>query len=107
MFAFKGIVGEQQRAHRLHDAPMPKRQGNPRRFDRRQDAALCKEVLGLDAQGRPLDRLAISPDEAKLLLRIFRLYADGYSLKGICDILAEDGMPSPRAREGGKYNAGF
>jgi site-specific DNA recombinase len=66
-----------------------------------------KEVLGLDRTGRPTDRLVIDAGEAALVRRIFELYADGYSLKKICKILIDDGIPSPRARERGKYNSGI
>ena len=54
----------------------------------------------------PIDRLAVQPEEAALVRRIFTLYADGLSLKPICRLLNDEGVPSPRARETGRYNAG-
>jgi site-specific DNA recombinase len=38
--------------------------------------------------------------------RILELYNDCKSLKAICKILNDDGIPSPRARERGPYNTG-
>lgn len=67
----------------------------------------AKEVLGLDASGREADRLSIREEEAALVRRIFALYADNHGLKQICKILNADGIPSPRAREHGKYNSGI
>ncbi|MDN4631151.1 recombinase family protein [Sphingomonas sp. PsM26] len=65
-----------------------------------------REITGEDAQGRALDQLSIDDEQAELVRRIFRLYADGWSLKRICNALNADGIPSPRAREREKYNAG-
>ena len=62
-----------------------------------------REITGEDAQGRELDQLAISDEQAEFVRRIFRLYADGWSLNRICNALNADGIPSPRARERGKY----
>lgn len=52
------------------------------------------------------DRLVIVKSEAALVRRIFGLYAVGHSLKQICTVLNAEGVPSPRAREHGKYNSG-
>lgn len=66
-----------------------------------------KEVLGFDAPGRQSDRLVICEEETALVRRIFQLYADDHSLKQTCKILNAERIPSPRARERGKYNAGI
>ena len=52
-------------------------------------------VTGQDAQGRDLDCLAIEEEQAALVRRIFLLYADGRSLKQICNTLNAEGIPSP------------
>ena len=36
-----------------------------------------REITGEDAQGRALDQLPIDDEQAELVRRIFRLYADG------------------------------
>jgi site-specific DNA recombinase len=107
-FSFKGIIGEQQRM-RIAYTTRRGRKGKATRGGSTGGKILgyVKEVLGFDAQGRQIDRLATSSKEAALVLRIFQLYADGYSLKAICKILNREGVPSPRARERGKYNAGI
>ena len=107
-FAFKGIIGEQQRA-RIAYTTRRGLKGKATRGGSTGGKTLgyVRQVLGLDAAGRPTDCLAICEEEAVQVLRIFRLYADGYSLKGICKILNEEGVPSPRARERGKYNSGI
>ena len=107
-FSFKGIIGEQQRM-RIAYTTRRGLKGKATRGGSTGGKILGyeKQVLGLDAQGRETDRLAICPDEAALVLRIFKLYADGYSLKAICQILNDEGVPSPRAREKGKYNSGI
>lgn len=53
------------------------------------------------------DHLVVDEQEAALVRRIFELYSDGASLKQICNVLNAEGVPSPRARERGKYNAGI
>ena len=107
-FSFKGIIGEQQRM-RIAYTTRRGLKGKAIRGGSTGGKTLgyVKLVLGLDAQGRQIDCLGISPGEAALVLRIFQLYADGYSLKAICKILNDAGIPSPRASERGKYNAGI
>ncbi len=107
-FAFKGIIGEQQRARIAYTT----RRGLKGKATRGgvtggKILGYGKEVLGLDPSGRPADRLAICDEEAALVLRIYKLYADGSSLKAICNILNKERIPSPRARESGKYNSGI
>ena len=60
-----------------------------------------REITGEDAQGRELDQLAISDEQAEFVRRIFRLYADGWSLNRICNALNADGIP-PRAPASGR-----
>ena len=108
VFSFKGIIGEQQRLRIAYTT----RRGLKAKATRGgatggKILGYQKEVTGLDAQGRPTDRLAICPEEAELVRRIFELYAEGRSLKAISQILNDEGTPSPRAREIGKYNAGI
>ena len=107
-FSFKSIIGEQQRLRIAYTT----RRGLKAKATRGgatggKILGYQKEVTGLDAQGRQTDRLAICPEEAELVRRIFGLYAEGRSLKAICRILNDEGTPSPRARERGKYNTGI
>lgn len=106
-FAFKGIIGEQQRMRIAYTTRRGLR-GKAARGGSTGGKTLgyATEIVGHDPEGRPLDRLKICPDEAELVLCIFGLYADGHSLKAICGILDDEGVPSPRARERGKYNSG-
>ena len=107
-FAFKGIIGEQQRA-RIAYTTRRGLKGKASRGGATGGKILgyAKQVIGHDAAGRELDRLAIHEQEAALVRRIFELYAEGHSLKKICRIFNEEKIPSPRARERGKYNAGI
>ncbi len=65
-----------------------------------------REIIGQDEVGREIDRMAIDEAQADLVRRIFGLHAEGQSLQRICSTLNDDGIPSPRARECGKSNAG-
>ena len=105
--AFKGIIGEQQRM-RIAYTTRPGLKGKAARGGATGGKTLgyVREMLGANAEGRPVDRLVVSPPEAALVRRIFLLYADGHSLQQICDILNDEGVHSPRAREKGKYNSG-
>ena len=107
VLAFKGIIGKQQRMRIAYTTRRGQR-GKATRGGATGGRVLGyrREITGEDAQGRELDRLAIDDEQAELVRRIFRLYADGCSLKRICNALNADGVPSPRARERGKYNAG-
>jgi len=107
-FSFKGIIGEQQRM-RIAYTTRRGLKGKAMRGGATGGKTLgyVRQVMGLDSQGRQTDRLAIRPDEAKLVVRIFNLYAEGYSLKAICKTLNNEGVPSPRAREHGKYGTGI
>ena len=107
-FSFKGIIGEQQRMRIAYTT----RRGLKAKATRGgatggKILGYQKSVTGLDAQGRQTDRLAICLEESGLVRRIFELYADGKSLKAICQILNDEEIPSPRARENGKYNSGI
>jgi site-specific DNA recombinase len=56
-----------------------------------------------DQYGRPLisgARLEINPDEAKTVLSIFRLYADGLSIKAVAKTLNAAAVRSPQPRAG-------
>jgi site-specific DNA recombinase len=107
VLAFKGIIGEQQRMRIVYTTRRGLR-GKATRGGATGGRALGyrREITGEDAQGRELDQLTTDDEQAELIRRIFRLYADGWSLKRICNALNADGIPSPRARERGKYNAG-
>ena len=107
VFSFKGIIGEQQRM-RIAYTTRRGLKGKAKRggFIGGRTLGYAREVTGHDANGRPTDKLAIVPAEAELVRRIFQLYADGNSLKKVCSILNEAGVPSPRARETGPYSAG-
>jgi len=50
----------------------------------------------------PRKRSVIDPDQAAVVLRIFRLFADGVSLKRIAAILNEEGLAAPN--DGGRGN---
>ena len=106
-FSFKSIIGEQQRMRIAYTT----RRGLKAKATRGgatggRILGYQKEVLGSDTHGRQTDRLAICPEGAELVCRIFELYAQGKSLKAICQLLNDEGTPSPRARESGKYNSG-
>ena len=107
VFSFKGIIGEQQRM-RIAYTTRRGLKGKARRggFIGGRTLGYAREVTGHDADGRPTDKLAIVPAEGEIVRRIFQLYADGNSLKKVCSILNEAGVPSPRARETGRYSAG-
>ncbi|MES3097567.1 recombinase family protein [Sphingomonas aerolata] len=107
VLAFKGIIGEQQRMRIAYTTRRGLR-GKATRGGATGGRVLGyrRAVTGEDAQGRELDQLEIDDEQAELVRRIFRLYAEGWSLKRICNALNADGIPSPRARERGKYNAG-
>lgn len=105
MVSVKGMIGERQRMRIAYTTRRgPGRQGQTRRRDRRQDAGYARVKTAEDESD---DRLGIVDNEAALVRRIFKLYADGTSLKKICRILNAEGIPSHRAHERGKYNAGI
>ena len=76
-FAFKGIIGEQQRA-RIAYTTRRGLKGKASRGGATGGKILgyVKEVLGLDASGRPTDHLIICEEEAALVRRIFQRYAN-------------------------------
>ena len=52
----------------------------------------------IDEHGRPLRGLReIHPEQADVVRRIYRLYADGNSVRTIAHILNREGIPGPRA----------
>lgn len=108
VLAFKGIIGEQQRM-RIAYTTRRRLQGKASRGGVTGGRVLGyrREIAGQDASGREHDRLAVDETQAELVHRIFQLYATGHSLKLICAILNAQGIPSPRAGERGKYNAGI
>ncbi len=56
-----------------------------------------------DSHGRPVAhgvRLKIDSDQAKVVRRIFTLYAEGYSVKGIGKLLNREGVLSPQTPKG-------
>ena len=95
-FAFKGVIGEQQRARSAYTTSRGLR-GKATRGGATGGKIMgyVKEVLGLDASDRQTDRLVICEEEAAFVRRIFQLYADDHSLKQICKSLNADGIPSP------------
>ena len=105
VLSVKGMIGEQQRMRIAYTT----RRGLAGKAKR--GGATGGKTLGYArvkaADDASDDRLGIVDDEARLVRRIFELYADGASLKKICKILNAEGIPSPRARERGKYNAGI
>lgn len=107
VLAFKSIIGEQQRM-RISYTTRRGLKGKALRGGATGERLLGyrREIIGADAQGHESDRLAINDEQAALLRRIFELYARGHSLKRICAILNAEDVPSPRAGERGKYNAG-
>ena len=108
VFAFKGIIGEQQRM-RIAYTTRRGLKGKASRGGATGGRVIGYErvVTGQDGQGRDIDCLAVDEKQAALVRRIFGLYADGQSLKQICSTLNAESVPSPRARERGKYNAGI
>ncbi len=105
VLSVKGMIGEQQRMRIAYTT----RRGLAGKAKR--GGVTGGKTLGYarvkTAEDESDDRLGIVEGEAALVYRIFKLYADGTSLKKICKILNEEGIPSPRARERGKYNAGI
>jgi site-specific DNA recombinase len=106
-FSFKSIISEQQRARIAHTT----RRGLRAKATRGgvtggKTLGYKRQTTGLQADGSPQDCLEIVPEEAQLIRRIYELYASGKSLKAICKTLNDEGIPSPRAREAGKYNGG-
>jgi DNA invertase Pin-like site-specific DNA recombinase len=108
VFAFKGIIGEQQRM-RIAYTTRRGLKGKASRGGATGGRVLGygRVVTGQDAQGREMDCLGIDEEQAALVRCIFQLYADGQSLQQICNTFDAEGLPSPRARERGKYNAGI
>ena len=56
-----------------------------------------------DQYGRPLitgARLQVDPEEAKVIRKLFRLYADGLSIKSVTKQLNREHVQSPRPRPG-------
>ncbi|WP_010187832.1 recombinase family protein [Sphingomonas sp. PAMC 26605] len=107
VFAFKAIIGEQQRT-RIAYTTRRGLKGKARRGGVTGEKVLGyrREITGQDPGGHAVDRLAIDVPQSELVQRIFNLYSEGQSLKQICAILNRDGIPAPRAQERGKYNAG-
>jgi len=105
VLSVKGMIGEQQRMRIAYTT----RRGLVGKAKR--GGATGGKTLGygrlLTSGDGSSDQLTINPEEAALVCRIFELYADGASLKQICNLLNAEGVPSPRARERGKYNAGI
>ena len=56
-----------------------------------------REITGVGANGKPVDRIAIDPDGAELVLAIFTMYDEGRSLLEICTRLDSTGVPTPNA----------
>ncbi len=108
VMAFKGIIGEQQRM-RIAYTTRRGLKGKAMRGGATGGRVVGyrREIIGDGAQGGARDRLAIDDEQAGLVRRIFQLYAVGHSLKQVCAILNAEGVPSPRARERGRYNAGI
>ena len=108
VLAFKGIIGEQQRM-RIAYTTRRGLKGKAGRGGAMGGRVLgyAREIVGHDPQGRETDRLAIHEEQAALVRRIFQRYAAGDSLKKICKALNDEKIPSPRASERGKYNAGI
>jgi len=55
----------------------------------------------LDRYGQPIPvgyRREVVPEEARIVKRVFQLYADGTSARGICNILNSEGIPPPGRR---------
>jgi site-specific DNA recombinase len=105
VLSIKGLIGEQQRMRIAYTT----RRGLAGKAKR--GGATGGKTLGygraVDPDDASSDRLVIIEAEAELVRRIFSLYADGQSLKQICNQLNQAGMPSPRSRERGRYNAGI
>ena len=108
VLGFKAIIGEQQRM-RIAYAPWRGLKGKAMRSGVTGGRVLGyrREIIGQDGVGREIDRMAIDEAQADLVRRIFGLHAEDQSLQRICSTLNDDGIPSPHARECGKYNAGI
>jgi site-specific DNA recombinase len=104
VLSVKGMIGEQQRMRIAYTT----RRGLAGKAKR--GGVTGGKTLGytraLGSVNSSADRLVIVEEEAALVRRIFALYGGGASLKQICALLNSEGIPSPRARERGKYNSG-
>ncbi len=105
VLSVKGMIGEQQRMRIAYTT----RRGLAGKA--RRGGATGGRTLGygraVDPGDSGSDRLVVVESEAALVRRIFQSYADGHSLKQICNMLNDEGIASPRARERGQYNAGI
>jgi site-specific DNA recombinase len=105
VLSVKGMIGEQQRMRIAYTT----RRGLVGKAKRGgvtggKTLGYMRAQTGSDPSA---DQLVVDDSEAALVRRIFELYADGASLKSICNLLNAEGVPSPRARERGKYNSGI
>ncbi len=60
-----------------------------------------------DQYGRPLitgARLQVDPEEAKIIRKLFHLYADGFSIKSVTKQLNSEHVQSPRPRPGREHS---
>lgn len=57
----------------------------------------AREITGVGANGKPLDRFVIDPAGAELVMTIFTMYDEGRSLLEICARLDSLGVPTPNA----------
>jgi site-specific DNA recombinase len=60
-----------------------------------------------DQRGRPLiagARLQVDPEEAQIIRKLFRLYADGLSIKSVTKQLNSQHVQSPRPRPGCEHS---
>ena len=105
VLSVKGMIGEQQRM-RIAYTTRRGLAGKAKRGGATGGKTLGYTRVAGEADGST-DHLVVVEDEAKLVRRIFELYANGASLKQICNLLNAEDVPSPRARERGKYNAGI
>jgi site-specific DNA recombinase len=67
-----------------------------------------EDSMRMGKYGRPAVigvRMEIDPIESKVVLRIFQMSADGYSLAQIAKTLNAEGVPSPRLSKGRKFQA--
>ena len=96
LFSFKGIISE---SHRKKIAYWSRRGliGKAGRggFTGGRTLGYAREVTATLANGGQEDRIVIDAAGAELVLTIFQMYADGFSLKQICAHLDQSGVETP------------
>jgi site-specific DNA recombinase len=101
-FQMRGIVNELylddlRRRHSV--GRRGRRRGASRSARPRTATGPCRSAMRVDRRGRPRPdgfRMAIHPEEAKVIIRLFREFTDGKSIKSLVKGLNLEGVPGRR-----------